>query len=350
LVDLNTSGAYYCNTIRDKQTETNVGHTIKPPVVLSLCTGMRGLERGIERAIEFLRRIYGVQNQQEGQGHDKGVLKVAANVEIESFVALNLVKQMEQGVLAPTPIWTDLKTFPYASFYGKVHIITAGYPCQPFSQAGKQRGVNDSRHLFPYIDGGIEAIQPVIIWLENVANHLNLGYREVRERLQGLGYTVKEGIFSAEQVGAPHLRKRLFILAVADAYCTEQSKIRGDLREMLGIPKSQCQSEYSAPVFGGDGEKLGNTECKRLEGRLKVENIEGGSCSQWLSPAGPSNWPARPCARQHEWEHPRLEQRLGFAINGYNYSEDLLRMAGNAVVEQQAEFAFLTLLHEHGII
>jgi DNA (cytosine-5)-methyltransferase 1 len=97
----------------------NVDHT-KPPSILSICTGMRGLERGLERVI--------------------GNITVAAYVEIEAFIIYNLVKQMEQGVVAPAPVWTDLKTFPGPSFHGKIHGIVGGYPCQPFSLAGKRGG------------------------------------------------------------------------------------------------------------------------------------------------------------------------------------------------------------------
>jgi hypothetical protein len=59
---------------------------------------------------------------------------------------------------------------------------------------------------------------------------------------------------------------------------------------------------------------------------------------------GGNRWPARPGEPQYEWEAPRLESSLGYAVNGYNYREDLLRMAGNAVVRQQSEKAFRTLL------
>lgn len=108
-----------------------VDNTLESPAVLSLCTGMRGLERGIERAI--------------------GPVRTVAYVEIEAFIIENLVQQMEQGVLAPAPVWSNLKTFPSEQFHGKIHGITGGYPCQPFSVAGQQKGTEDPRHLWPYI-------------------------------------------------------------------------------------------------------------------------------------------------------------------------------------------------------
>ncbi len=86
------------------------------PAILSLCTGMlRGIERGIEQVT--------------------GPLRVAAYVEIEAFLIENLVQQMEQGVLAAAPVFSDLKAFTKIAhhFRHKIHGITAGYPCQPFS-------------------------------------------------------------------------------------------------------------------------------------------------------------------------------------------------------------------------
>jgi DNA (cytosine-5)-methyltransferase 1 len=118
-----------------------VDHPFKSPAVLSLCTGMRGLERGLERAI--------------------GPTRTVAYVEIEAFIIENLVRQMEQGVLAPTPVWTNLKTFPAEQFHNKIHGITGGYPCQPFSVAGKRAGTEDPRHLWPSILSIIRATNPI---------------------------------------------------------------------------------------------------------------------------------------------------------------------------------------------
>lgn len=212
---------------------------------------------------------------------------------------------MEQGVLDPAPVWTNLKTFlPIARrLCGKVDIITGGYPCQPFSLAGKRGGADDPRHLWPYIEKIIGAIRPVCCFFENVPGHINLGYREVRNDLERLGYWVEQGIFSAAEVGAPHRRKRLFILAVD------------------------------------------NTKCSGLEGQSWNGIGQERWSEQGRSVTERSIFPAKYGQNQMEWEHQRtVESRLGFTVNGYNYREDLLRMAGNGVVEQQAELAFRTLM------
>jgi len=94
-----------------------------------------------------------------------------------------------------------------------VDIITAGYPCQPFSHAGLRKGVLDERHLWPYIKQAISTIRPSIVVLENVRGHFKLGFREVLTDLAFIGYDVRWSIVRASDVGAPHRRERLFIVA-----------------------------------------------------------------------------------------------------------------------------------------
>lgn len=85
--------------------------------------------------------------------------------------------------------------------------------CQPFSVAGRRKGKDDPRHLWPYIEEAIEVIRPRTVFFENVEGHINLGLKEVIGSLEERGYETTWGIFSASEVGAPHQRKRVFILA-----------------------------------------------------------------------------------------------------------------------------------------
>lgn len=94
-----------------------------------------------------------------------------------------------------------------------IDILTAGYPCQPFSIAGNRKGENDPRHIWPYIKEGISALRPSIVILENVKNHLNLGFDKVLNDLTSIGYDARWHIVRAADIGAPHHRRRLFAVA-----------------------------------------------------------------------------------------------------------------------------------------
>ena len=200
------------------------------PTVLSLCTGYGGIERGLELA---------------GFEH-----RVVAHVEIEAFAIANLVAKMEAGQLDAAPIWSNLKTLPVDCFRDKVYLLTGGYPCQPFSAAGKRKGKDDPRHLWPYINDIIRAIRPVQCFFENVEGHISLGLGEVIEDLEKLGYKTTWGIFSAEEVGAPHQRKRIFILANPKGIGVQGLRTSGEQKPHAhGKEKlSVCEDERPRPT------------------------------------------------------------------------------------------------------
>jgi site-specific DNA-cytosine methylase len=165
------------------QTITHVG----------LCTGYGGIELGLKRVLPALRTV--------------------ALCEIEAFAIANLVAKMEAGLMDPAPIWTDLKTFPWEEFRDKVDVLSGGYPCQPFSAAGKRLGTEDPRHLWPWIADGIAAMRPRMCFFENVQGHVTMGLSTVISDLEEMGYKVSWGIFSAAECGLPHKRTRVFIFA-----------------------------------------------------------------------------------------------------------------------------------------
>lgn len=166
------------------------------PTVISFCSGYGGIERGLDLA--------GVEH------------RVIAYVEIEAFCVANLVAKMESGQLPPAPIFTNLKTFPAEVFRDRCDLITGGYPCQPFSAAGMRKGEDDPRHLWPFIRRHIAAIRPHRVFFENVEGHISLGLSSVIADLEEDCYRSAWGIFSAREVGAPHQRKRVFIMADTD--------------------------------------------------------------------------------------------------------------------------------------
>lgn len=251
----------------------------EPPAVLSLCSGYGGLEIGIERVI--------------------GSINVIAHVEIEAFAVTNLVRKIETGKMAPSLIYTNLKTFNYKILRGKIDIITGGYPCQPFSKGGNRKGKDDPRHLWPYIRDAIDIIRPRLCFFENVEGHITEGLYDVLDDLGGLGYQSTWGIFSASEVGASHNRKRIFILAYSKS---DRPQFWASLRNESGYAGSNSNSGL---------------------------------------------WPAKQGESQHPKEKPRtIESRVVGANDGVENWIDRLRLLGNGVVPQTAELAVRTLMKE----
>lgn len=113
-----------------------------------------------------------------------------------------------------TPNHGDLKTTDWAAVE-PVDILTGGYPCQPFSTAGKRKGTHDERHIWPWIADALRVLRPRHAIFENVAGHLRLGFDTVLADLARLGFDAQWCLVRASEVGAPHQRQRLFILATA---------------------------------------------------------------------------------------------------------------------------------------
>jgi DNA (cytosine-5)-methyltransferase 1 len=95
-----------------------------------------------------------------------------------------------------------------------VHTFIGGYPCGPWSQAGQKRGVSDERHIWPYLAAAIGFLRPQRVILENVENHLRLGFDVVLRDLDRLGYDVHWVTVRASDIGAPHRRARVFVVAI----------------------------------------------------------------------------------------------------------------------------------------
>ena len=260
---------------------------------IGLCAGYGGIELGLKRAVPGLRSI--------------------ALCEIEAFAISNLVAKMEAGLMDPAPIWPDLKTFPWAAFRDRVDILTGGYPCQPFSAAGQRRGKDDPRHLWPYIADGIRLLRPRCCFFENVEGHISLGLSDVIEDLAGMGYRTTWGIFSASECGAPHQRKRVFILAyklgtgleglLHDA-ATERRQDAGG--SFAGCCQSRGEAWPSRPRELADAQLHG---CNHAEQRPHSDGIQGplGQEHEHGQTLGDGQlWPSRPGEQQYGWEPPRV--------------------------------------------
>ena len=265
---------------------------------LSLCTGYEGIGNGLRRVLPDVREI--------------------AYVEIETYAIANLVAKMETGEIHPAPVFTNLKEFPFRKFRGRVDILSGGFPCQPFSAAGKREGVEDPRHLFPYILEGIKECRPATVFLENVEGIISSKtangesvLKHVLESLEELGYSATAGLFSANEVGAPHQRKRVFILANSkDIRCrrrADRDRANGEgVQEQEKKEQPMVRSE--AERCSGDfrREELADTNSTRAEiGIPESEQWEEGDAEKSYDDSC-RVWPARPNEEQYDWEEPRI--------------------------------------------
>lgn len=150
----------------------------------------------------------------------------------------------------------DLKVVDWSAVE-PVDVITAGYPCQPFSVAGKQKGIEDDRHIWPWIAEAIRVVRPGLVVLENVPGHLRLGFGEVLGSLAQVGYDARWVCVRASDVGAPHRRERLFILAT-DTDCARLERRGGfhgqggEIETAAHYPTHFWQRESPNPNDAGD--------------------------------------------------------------------------------------------------
>ena len=262
------------------------------PLHFSLFTGIGGIDLGLRSVIEGIRTV--------------------GYVEGEAFCIAHLVAKMEAGELDPAPIFSSFGEVDFRRFSGSVDIVSGGFPCQPFSTAGKRKGVEDSRHLWPGIVQALRILRPQVAFFENVdgiASAKSPGFHSVLHHvlcdLESLGFRATAASYSAEEVGAPHRRKRWFILAICDP-------------DEDGKSVSAVDDETPwMPCDVADADKFGTQV--QIAGGQPAEQIAGGS--GWWS----------------------VEPDVGRVAHGLPLRLDRLRALGNACVPAQCARAFSEL-------
>ncbi len=252
------------------------GMVSRPRHGLSLCAGGGGLDLGLMLA--------------EPGFHTR------AFVEWEGYPRTVLVAAQRAGYFAPAPIWDDLRSFDARPFRGAFDIVLAGYPCQPFSAAGKRAGADDPRHLWPEVARVIVECRPEWVFLENVAGHVTLGLETVLRELWRLGYTPAAGLFSAAEVGAPHQRLRVFILAHTDEPASRHRSLQPGREQRLHPQGRGAGAGHHQLVDAeGNGRREGWAGSELWLGRDATAASAGGA----MANAG-GRRPGRPVARQDQ--------------------------------------------------
>jgi DNA (cytosine-5)-methyltransferase 1 len=234
------------------------------------------------------------------------------------------------------PNYGDIKKIDWASLEA-IDILTAGYPCQPFSHAGYRKGTDDERHIFPYILEAISILRPRWVILENVRGHLTLGLKEVLAGLTSIGYNARWRIVRASDAGAPHKRARLFIVAYPNSNACEKSR-RG-LRSVQG--------EAGEVIYGSDRAIHGcsDPDVSNTNDQHKSHNRQVQELGRRFTPRCEMHMQEPPDALDQEGKLNAVfvEYMMGLPVGwvtdtGLSRAQQL-KMLGNGVVPQQAKLA-----------
>jgi len=246
-------------------------------------------------------------------------IETVAFCEIEEFPQKVLKKNFPH-----IPIHNDVrKTDEFVQYRGETDILTGGYPCQPFSVAGKRRGEEDDRHLWPAMLEIIKTVRPSWVLAENVAGHIKMGLDQVLSDMEGEGYSARAVVVPACAVNAPHRRDRVWIIANTSGSGERgereepgnegrsSSEIRGEgIRQEDGEKRSirsNSTTSNATDSKGGRTRKCRN--CNHGDG-----GEESGRCVDW--------WATEPA--------------VGRLVDGIPDRVDRLKGLGNAIVPQVA--------------
>lgn len=227
------------------------------------------------------------------------------------------------------PRWRDVRTLTKESFYERtglraVDVISGGFPCQPFSVAGKQKGKGDDRYLWPEMLRVITELRPRCVVGENVPGIIKIAAGQVVKDLERAGYHVVVFNFEAAAVGAWHRRSRVFFTGLADVADADGSGLQG---------RKQPETPDAAEDAGEQPSRVPAGECS--------EAVYDAMCSGC---AGDARWgKSQELADGRCWA---AEPDVGRVDHGIPARVDRLKCLGNAVVPQQAYPIFKALMEE----
>lgn len=243
-----------------------------------------------------------------------------------------------------TPIYGDVKqlTGDQLRADGIIpDVIVGGYPCQPFSVAGKQRGAEDDRHLWPEVYRLVGEIRPSWCIFENVAGHIKLGLDEVLSDLEVEGYAARPFVIPACGVDAPHRRDRVWIVAknVADTKRKGRKQSRA-ARKMGGAKEKESRARHQSDVFFKTSQPtMADTSSQRSQRRAE-EPLSGVGDLSRQSERGSED-------RRKLWP---TEPNVGRVANGVPARSHRIKALGNAVVPQIPQIIGQVIMQYEGAL
>jgi DNA (cytosine-5)-methyltransferase 1 len=311
--------------------------------VLDLFSGIGGFSLGLERT---------------------GGFETVAFCEIEEFPRQVLAKHWPD-----VPCHKDVRELT-SDAVGPIDVICGGYPCQPFSTAGKRQGADDDRHLWPEVHRLMASIRPTWGIFENVAGHVSMGLDQVLSDLEGEGYTAWPLIIPACALDAPHRRDRVWVVAHSE---------RDTIKQRCEPTMQRGRSNEAKQVglgSGGNGEFMADTAQLQRNGSGKHTKQSERQISEFGNGCG-----AEPMAntgiggQQGPWScwhagHPETESQgqatepfngcigniwgpepaVGRVAHGVPRRVDRLKSLGNAVVPQIPEMIGRAILEAENVL
>ena len=274
--------------------------------VLDLFSGIGGFSLGLERT---------------------GGFETVAFCEIEPFPRKVLAKHWPD-----VPCHPDIRNLK-GSEIGAVDVICGGYPCQPFSTAGKRRGKEDDRHLWPEFMRLVAELRPAWVIGENVAGHVSMGLDDVLSDLEGEGYACRPFIIPACAKGAQHRRDRVWTVANAGDVLQPRKLVDGTDRSETARSKNSHECEGETPSgqrvrteLGPSGENVTNANGERQpEQGQPVKRMRGTAAEAWEA-----DFPFDAVGRG-------IEPTIRRGDHGFSARMDRLKALGNSVVPQIPE-------------
>lgn len=228
----------------------------------------------------------------------------------------------------------DITATDFRPYRGKCDILTGGFPCQPYSSAGKRLGKEDDRHLWPEMLRAVREVRPKWVVGENVLGIVNwndgLVFDEVQADLEAEGYEVQPYVLPACAVNAPHRRDRTWFVAYSDGSRINRTEKYENCCENCGDRKQSNHLNDNGQIWGTSSNANGSIkqgECIRQQRARAVDGCNSNyPQSQW------ETFPTKPPVCGGNDGIPRKLDAITFP----KWRNESIKAYGNAIVPQVA--------------